>query len=56
MPSNWQGMVGEVEKALKVIGDKVRQADESQLNTTLKFMTGRSNRAICGGSTSSGTC
>jgi len=40
MPSTWQGMVGEVEKALKVIGDKVRKVDESQLNTTIKFMTG----------------
>jgi len=40
MPANWQGMVGEVEKALRVIGDKVRKVDESQLNTTVKFMTG----------------
>src|SRR5260370_36838803 len=40
MPANWQGMVGEHEKALKVIGDKVRKVDESQLNTTVKFMTG----------------
>ncbi len=40
MPANWQGMVGEVEKALKVIGDKVRKVDESQLNTKVKFMTG----------------
>ena len=40
MPSTWQGMITEVEKALKVIGDKVRKVDDAQLNTTVKFMTG----------------
>jgi len=40
MPSTWQGMIGEVEKALKVMTDKVRQVDEHQLNTTVKFVTG----------------
>jgi uncharacterized damage-inducible protein DinB len=40
MPATWQGMVGEVEKALKTIGDKVKKVDEAQLNTTVKFMTG----------------
>ncbi len=40
MPANWQAVVGEVEKALKSFGDKVRKADESQLNTTVKFKTG----------------
>ena len=40
MPANWPGVVGEVEKALKSFGDKVRKADESQLNTTVKFKTG----------------
>lgn len=40
MPGTWQGMLGEVEKALKTIGDKVRKVDENQLNTTIKFMTG----------------
>jgi len=39
-PANWQGVVGEVEKALKLFGDKVRKTDESQLNTTVKFKTG----------------
>ena len=39
-PANWQGVVGEVEKALKSFGDKVRKTDESQLNTTVKFKTG----------------
>ncbi|HEV8379996.1 MAG TPA: DinB family protein [Gemmatimonadales bacterium] len=40
MPGTWQGMVGEVEKALNVMSDKVRKVDEKQLNTTVKFMTG----------------
>src|SRR5256886_15732888 len=40
MPANWPGMVGEVEKALKVIGGKVRQGDESQLNPTVKIIAG----------------
>ncbi|HWC75166.1 MAG TPA: DinB family protein [Gemmatimonadales bacterium] len=40
MPSTWQGMITEVEKALKVIGDKVKKVDDAQLNTTVKFMTG----------------
>ncbi|HEX9348698.1 MAG TPA: DinB family protein, partial [Gemmatimonadales bacterium] len=40
MPANWQGVVGEVEKALRSFGDKVRKADESQLNATVKFKTG----------------
>jgi len=40
MPATWQGITGEVEKALKVITDKVRRADDSQLGTTVKFFTG----------------
>ncbi|HEV2671790.1 MAG TPA: DinB family protein [Gemmatimonadales bacterium] len=40
MPSSWQGMITEVEKALKVLGDKVRKVDDTQLNTTVKFITG----------------
>jgi uncharacterized damage-inducible protein DinB len=40
MPGTWQGMISEVEKALKVIGDKVRKVDDAQLNTTVKFLTG----------------
>jgi uncharacterized damage-inducible protein DinB len=39
-PANWQAVVGEVEKALKGFGEKVRKADESHLNTTVKFMAG----------------
>jgi uncharacterized damage-inducible protein DinB len=40
MPSTWQGMIGEVERALKVISDKVRNVDDAQLSTTVKFFTG----------------
>lgn len=40
MPTTWQGMITEVEKALKVMSDKVRKVDDAQLNTTVKFMTG----------------
>lgn len=40
MPSTWQEMLSEVEKALKLMGDRVRQADERHLNTTVKFLTG----------------
>jgi uncharacterized damage-inducible protein DinB len=40
MPANWQGMIGEVERALKHFGDRVKQVDDAQLNTTVKFMTG----------------
>jgi uncharacterized damage-inducible protein DinB len=40
MPSTWQGMISEVEKALKVMSDKVRKVDDAQLNTTVKFITG----------------
>jgi hypothetical protein len=39
-PPNWQGIVGEVERALKLMGDKVRKVDDEQLNSTVKFMTG----------------
>ena len=40
MPATWDGMITEVEKALNVIGDKVRGVDDAQLNTTVKFKTG----------------
>jgi uncharacterized damage-inducible protein DinB len=39
-PDTWHGMVGEVERALKVISDAVRKVGEPQLNTTVKFITG----------------
>jgi uncharacterized damage-inducible protein DinB len=39
-PGTWQGMIDAVEKAMKVMSDKVRQVDEHQLNTTVKFVTG----------------
>jgi uncharacterized damage-inducible protein DinB len=40
IPATWQGMIGEVERALKLMGDKVKKVDDAQLNTTVKFMTG----------------
>lgn len=40
MPSTWHGMLTEVDKALKVISDEVRKVDDTQLNTTVKFITG----------------
>lgn len=40
MPTTWPGMVAEVEKALKLMSDKVRKVDDAQLNTTVKFITG----------------
>lgn len=39
-PDTWHGMVGEVERALKVIPDAVRKVGEPQLHTTVKFITG----------------
>ena len=39
-PSSWQAMISEVEKALKVMSDRVRKVDDAQLNTTVKFVTG----------------
>lgn len=40
MPTTWDGMVKEVEKALRLLSDNVRRVDEKQLNTTVKWMTG----------------
>jgi len=40
MPSTWPGMISAVEKALKVMSDKVSKVDDAQLNTTVKFVTG----------------
>lgn len=40
MPASWSGMIDEVERALKHFGDRVKQVDEAQLNTTVKFFTG----------------
>lgn len=39
-PSSWKAMINEVEKALKVMSDRVRKVDDAQLNTTVKFVTG----------------
>lgn len=40
MPDTWHGIVGEVERALKLIGAEVRKVGDAQLNTTVKFITG----------------
>jgi len=40
MPDTWLGMVGEVDRAFKIMADEVRKAGEPQLNTTLKFPSG----------------
>jgi len=40
MPDTWHGIIGEVERALKLMGDKVRKVGDAQLNTTVKFFTG----------------
>ena len=40
MPENWTGMVGEVDRAFRKIADEVKTAAESQLDTSVKFMTG----------------
>lgn len=39
-PASWKAMISEVEKALKVMSDRVRKVDDAQLNTTVKFVTG----------------
>ena len=39
MPDNWQGTLGEVERAFKKMADEVRKVDDRQLNTTIKFYT-----------------
>jgi uncharacterized damage-inducible protein DinB len=40
MPSTWHGMVNEVERALKLMGDQVKKVGDAQLETTVKFFTG----------------
>ena len=40
MPDNWNGMVGEVDRAFRRVADGVKQVGDSQLNTTVKFFTG----------------
>lgn len=39
-PSSWKAMISEVEKAMKVMSDRVRKVDDAQLNTTVQFATG----------------
>jgi hypothetical protein len=40
MPDTWHGMVGEVDRAFKIMADEVKKAGEPQLDTTIKFPTG----------------
>src|SRR3989442_6721038 len=40
MPANWQGVVGEDEKALKSFGAKGGKAGELQVPTTVQFKNG----------------
>jgi uncharacterized damage-inducible protein DinB len=40
MPDNWNGVVGEVDRAFRTIADGVNKVGDGQLNTTVKFMTG----------------
>lgn len=40
MPATWPAMIAEVEKAVKLMIERVRKADEAHLNTTVKFATG----------------
>jgi DinB family protein len=39
-PDTWHGMVGEVDRAFKIMADEVTKAGEPQLNTSIKFPTG----------------
>ena len=39
-PATWEGVVTEVERAFKQLGDKVRKMNDADLNQTMKFLTG----------------
>lgn len=39
-PTRWNDMVSEVERALKLMSERVQSVDEAHLNTTVKFVTG----------------
>ncbi len=39
-PATWDGVVQECERGFRWLADKVRQADEAHLNTTVKVATG----------------
>jgi uncharacterized damage-inducible protein DinB len=39
MPSTWDGVVAECERAFRGLADKVRGASDAQLNTTVKVLT-----------------
>src|SRR5439155_15723189 len=36
MPDKWDGVVTESERALRLLGDKVRKANDAELNKTIK--------------------
>lgn len=40
MPTSWPAMLSEVQKALDLLLERTRNADEAHLNTTVKFATG----------------
>ena len=40
MPERWPDMVVEVEKAFRALSDRVRRANDEELNVTMKFPTG----------------
>ncbi|HEV8264686.1 MAG TPA: DinB family protein [Gemmatimonadales bacterium] len=40
MPANWDGMIAECERAFRGLADRVRKTPDTQLNTTIKFLTG----------------
>ena len=40
MPDAWDGMVSECERGFRMLGDKVRNAGDAELNKTIKFFTG----------------
>src|SRR5437879_1870911 len=39
MPDTWHGTVGEVERVFKKMADTVRNVDDRQLSSTIKFYT-----------------
>jgi len=40
VPDKWDGVVAECERAFQMLGDKVRKANDAELNKTIKFFTG----------------
>lgn len=40
MPDTWHGIIGEVDRTFKRVGDEVRKVGDPQMDTTIKFYTG----------------